>query len=588
MNAPAPPTTAARHEAPKRRSASDLLRRWVPVVTPALVLAVAAWNRRWTTDDAFINYRIVAQLAAGNGPVFNAGERVEAYTSPLWIAFLSIGRFVVPLDLEYTAIALSIPLAVVGLVAMSLASRRLFDPADEHRWWLPAGTLVLVAIPVVWDFTTGGLETALALAWIGLLTLGLARAVDSPGAAPTWVPVVAGLGPLVRPDAALLGGAVLLYVLADAWRTWGPRSTVRPLVAAAALPLAYQLFRMAYFAAVIPNTALAKQASTPHWTEGWGYLVDLVATYGLYLPVAALVVAALLVLRRAPARRAVAVTALPAASLLHVAYLVRAGGDYAHGRLLLPPLFALLAPVAMVPLRRNLAVVPVVALAVWAVVCAGFLRHGEARLVGSSIIADGRSSVTGSLGVAHPVTVADQNWDRDGARASRLREGPVTIGEAPVDVTLPSGLEAPVTALYGLGVTGYAAGIDVHVIDRLGLADPLTARFEVRESGFIGHEKPIPSPWLAARLTRGDELSDPAAFGSTGFTRPLHESGDGELAADTAAARQALDCPDLRRLRQATTGELTPARALANVWRAPGLTALRIDPDPQRAVADLC
>ena len=38
------------------------------------------YQRRWVTEDAFISLRVVQQVLAGNGPVFNAGERVEAYT----------------------------------------------------------------------------------------------------------------------------------------------------------------------------------------------------------------------------------------------------------------------------------------------------------------------------------------------------------------------------------------------------------------------------------------------------------------------------------------------------------------------------
>ncbi|MDQ6697482.1 MAG: hypothetical protein M3Z46_08505, partial [Actinomycetota bacterium] len=65
--------------------------RLVAVVMPAVILAVAGWLRRWTTDDAFINYRIVRMIIEGHGPVFNIGQRVEAYTSPLWIAVLTVG-----------------------------------------------------------------------------------------------------------------------------------------------------------------------------------------------------------------------------------------------------------------------------------------------------------------------------------------------------------------------------------------------------------------------------------------------------------------------------------------------------------------
>ena len=35
------------------------------------------WARRWMSDDGLIVLRTVRNLLAGNGPVFNAGERVE-------------------------------------------------------------------------------------------------------------------------------------------------------------------------------------------------------------------------------------------------------------------------------------------------------------------------------------------------------------------------------------------------------------------------------------------------------------------------------------------------------------------------------
>ncbi|HET7721937.1 MAG TPA: hypothetical protein VFK43_18345, partial [Acidimicrobiales bacterium] len=48
---------------------------------PIAFYAVRVWQRRWVTDDGFINFRIVQMVLAGHGPVFNAGERVEAATS---------------------------------------------------------------------------------------------------------------------------------------------------------------------------------------------------------------------------------------------------------------------------------------------------------------------------------------------------------------------------------------------------------------------------------------------------------------------------------------------------------------------------
>ena len=51
-------------------------------VPPALMVAVGGWPHRWMDEDAFINLRIVDQIFAGHGPVFNAGERVEAGDEP--------------------------------------------------------------------------------------------------------------------------------------------------------------------------------------------------------------------------------------------------------------------------------------------------------------------------------------------------------------------------------------------------------------------------------------------------------------------------------------------------------------------------
>jgi hypothetical protein len=87
-----------------RRVAPQDLRDWSWELTvPVALLAIAGWRRRWVTEDAFINFRIVAVTRHGRQPfAFNSGERVEAGTSPLWLATLvaldaALGRFV-PLE----------------------------------------------------------------------------------------------------------------------------------------------------------------------------------------------------------------------------------------------------------------------------------------------------------------------------------------------------------------------------------------------------------------------------------------------------------------------------------------------------------
>ena len=65
-----------------------------------LVLSVA-----WVSDDAMITFRYVSNLLDGTGPVFNAGDRVQGYTHPLWFLMLTAVTLVTQ-DEVYAAVIL--------------------------------------------------------------------------------------------------------------------------------------------------------------------------------------------------------------------------------------------------------------------------------------------------------------------------------------------------------------------------------------------------------------------------------------------------------------------------------------------------
>ena len=561
-------------------------------VLPALTLAVLGWSRRWTHDDGFINYRIVTMLRSGHGPVFNIGERVEAYTSPLWVGVLSVGDLLTPLQLEWIGVTFGIAIGAAGMVALVLGSRRLTGTSGD-RWWLPLGVLVLLAVPPMWDFTTSGLENSLTLCWLGLVVVVLGR--WSTGARPptTAEAVLVGLGPLVRPEAAIYTVLVLALLLGARWSRENWRIRLRVLGAALAIPVAYQLFRMAYFAAVVPNTALAKSAQGQRWTDGWRYLDDLVGTYLLVMPLVLTAVGLLACGNRLHGQRRLALAVLPVGAVLHTVYVVRSGGDYMHARLLLAPLVAFVAPCAVVPLRalRGPALAgPLVAvLVLWAGVSGVALRTDGLREGEHTWIVDQRSSQVDSIDVAHPVTAEQQGWGRDSDLVAFVEGDQIFLDREPLGVPPAPGVRTPLLATHGLGLPSVSVSPSVHVFDRLGLADALTSRFEVPRRGLIGHEKPIPGAWLNARLS--DELASPDLFvvgpGGPGV-RPLHESTPASWSADVAAARRALECEPLRRLDAATTEPLTPGRAVRNLVEAPGLTRLTIPADPTVAITELC
>src|SRR5690606_14273979 len=134
----------------------------------ALVVADRGWNRRWITDDGFINMRIARMVLDGHGPVFNAGERVEAATSTLWLWVLVAGDVVLPLRLEWVAVVLGLAGAVAGVLLATFGAARLHRGRGATGVLLPLGAAVVAAIPPFWEFSTSGLEGGLTFAWIGL------------------------------------------------------------------------------------------------------------------------------------------------------------------------------------------------------------------------------------------------------------------------------------------------------------------------------------------------------------------------------------------------------------------------------------
>lgn len=360
----------------------------------AICMLIAGWQRRWISDDGLIILRTVRNLQAGNGPVFNAGERVEANTSTLWqyliyaVAQLSDGRLeTVALWTALICTGLAIFIGILGTGILYSSQRIIF---------VPLGMAIYVVLPPARDFATSGLEWGLSLLWVSVLWLLLvlwaraapfprpstdkhqeilqasatarhARHAEKKASTPAGVGYAlalwAGLSWLVRPELALYGllTGIVLLIAAGSWRV---RALM--LLAAVPLPLGYQIFRMGYYGELVPQTAVAKSANETHWGRGWEYLNNFATPYGLWWALGGLALLAAFLLWQAqrssiaaPTGRrgirtlrhpAVPVAIIVTSALLHGAYVIRVGGDFMHGRMLLIPLFALLLPLAVVPL----------------------------------------------------------------------------------------------------------------------------------------------------------------------------------------------------------------------------------------------
>lgn len=551
---------------------------------PIVMVALLGWHQRWISDDGWINIRVLEQFLAGNGPVYNAGERVEVTTSTLWFWLLLAGALALPsVEPQVTGAVVGWLLTLTGMTFASLGAGTLFR-VRRPVMYVPVGMLAVAALPPMWDFTTSGLETGLSLAWLGGCFWMLARraaayekGVRPPAWWPLWPAFVIGLGPLVRPDFALYSVLFAVGLLMSSRIRWWDWPMC--LVVALAVPAAYQVWRMGFYASLVPNTALAKDADAAQWEQGLIYLVDYAGLYVLLVPLLIGALGTSLHLRyawrtRSQARWAVVGAPLLGA-LLHLAYIVRIGGDFMHARFLLPDTFALLMPAAVVGItlaHRQLALVATAFVAGWAVAIASSARPPYDEAASEDGIANERAYWATNSGTGRLLTREDWLTGGYGSEGTRARWDLAAgwsyydNGAARLDTADGTGVYL---AVKNLGFISIAAGTDVMIIDKLALSDAITAHsvFDPRLVGRnrIGHAE-RPSSWAVARYARM-RLDEPIPV---------------------THARLALQCGDLAVLQDAITGELTEDKFWENVRLAPRLTFFTFPADPAEARKELC
>lgn len=564
-------------------------------VTVAILVFYGAWQRRWISDDGLIVLRTVRNLLAGNGPVFNAGERVEANTSTLWQYAIYLVALFSDARLEYIAMWLALIFTTAAVFIAAFATSKLYSAGN---WLLvPFGLLIYVALPPARDFATSGLEWGLSLFWIAtqwlLLVLWCLNKGAKHAAAPSQgitylLAFWSGISWLVRPELALYGGLTGILLLLSA-----PRLRVGLGILAAALPIpaAYQIFRMGFYGLIVPHTAVAKSASGAEWGSGWEYVEDFTQPYNIYigLALAAAIGAILLVTNKSDRpshwrdklRHPVAVISLVMlAGGIHILYVIRVGGDFMHGRMLLLPLFTLLLPVAVVriwsPAEKvywpTLASLTMFVGAIWWSVST--VLGGHSYTIPESMdadigIVDEREFWTQFAKRDTAPMVAEDflttrpmgDWDEilnvsqeqnSGQMVNILvQRNPVKQSWEPIERTQEDTdlSRMPLTAtMMNLGMTSMNAPLDVRILDPMGLSNPLAARQPRIEGGRIGHDKYLPMEWQVA--DSAVEISRIPAW--------IDQS-------EAQLARWVLYTDDFRELFESYRSPLTPSQFLSNI-----------------------
>jgi hypothetical protein len=227
-----------------------------PYLVPLLLaVLVRAWQWAlipFAAEDAYITFRFAEHWAHGLGPVYNAGERVMGFSSPLWTAWLALGTLVT---------GSAFPVArfsgvVLDLATLVLGARLLEKEHGRMTAWVFAA--MLAVHPIFSANSVLGMETSLFL----FLLVASAWAI---GAGHRSAGPLIGLLALVRPE-----GVVAAAIAAIAAR---PKDRLVALSIFAVGVLGLTL----YFGNPIPQSVIAKAAtygiagplSGIQWIEGF-------------------------------------------------------------------------------------------------------------------------------------------------------------------------------------------------------------------------------------------------------------------------------------------------------------------------------
>lgn len=228
------------------KSAIRLCQLFISLILVSVVQATRGPN---FFDDAFITFRYARNISQGAGFVYNIDQQVLGTTSPLYALILAgIARMTTPDFIPNSAWIIAWIADVLNLWLVFRIVAWIFK--DQ----IIAGLVAVVFLlqPLRLDVAPGGMETSL---YMTLLLVMYDRYLL--GRRSMFTAVWACLAFLIRPDALV----AILPVFAD-WLFRDYKTTFKAGVVFSALSLPWLLWATAYFGSPVPQSIIAKGASS--------------------------------------------------------------------------------------------------------------------------------------------------------------------------------------------------------------------------------------------------------------------------------------------------------------------------------------
>lgn len=205
----------------------------------------------WMIDDAFISFRYAEHLSQGHGMVFNVGERVEGYTSFLWIILLGLGNKL-GLDIVLSSKILGFLFGISGLVLLAY-SFKFIDGIDRKTAALAAIFTGTCGVFTPWASSGMEVDLYVFLTLASILSyLKARRHTENP--ARLIVPgALCAVTAISRPEGLILFALMAVDILIKSLSRRDGRA-IFFMVSFAIIFLPYFIWRYSYYGFLFPNT----------------------------------------------------------------------------------------------------------------------------------------------------------------------------------------------------------------------------------------------------------------------------------------------------------------------------------------------
>ena len=468
-----------------------------------LILILASlmfFKNAWVTEDAYINFRSVEQVIAGNGPIWNPHERVQVFTSPLWFWLLIMVRLVSE-NLFLVTIFLSYVLWLLTLFVF-------YRLAGSHKVFF-IEFILLISSNAFFDYTSSGLENIMGYFLITLFIssfLKLFNDEKAPQLAQRILDqkkltiislIIFGLIICVRHDLLLLVLPAAVYIVWQNKKLFSLKKWL-VIISVVLLPFAlWSLFSTLYYGFPFPNTAYAKLGTqisrTQLINQGFIYFYSTITNDLITLLLISISIIYSLISPKKP------ILVINAGILLNFLYILSIGGDFMRGRFFS---YAFLITALLMAIQIGARSGKIIRYAVILSVFLYSLFYPHTPL----------NSPIDYNNEQRPNGIADER----GYFFRYLSFNKYVIAQFrneqfPQYFLCEEGKKAPNLSIsQNVGLYGYCAGLDKIIIDPLAITDPFLARIPVTGSWGIGHfYREIPEGYIESVAHDQPLIKDP-------------------------------------------------------------------------------